>query len=114
MNSTNIKERQMLQEWAAANSDSGALDKESAENEDTYFITRKRVDTYMMQYKFENIPQLQEGIAKVCGDQIDPKTQKLLAVAAFKCRKTQSEDTQTTEMKNSVDRGKLPEFTYAF
>ncbi|MDE6626710.1 MAG: hypothetical protein K2K56_10150 [Lachnospiraceae bacterium] len=114
MNSINIKERQMLQEWASVHSDENIFDRRCKVDENSYFVSRNREDTYIMKYKFETIAQLQENIKRICGDEIDLQTQKLLAIAAFKCKASQVEDTHEANAKNNVDRGKLPEFTYAF
>lgn len=114
MNSINLKERQMLCEWASVHSDDSIFERKSKKDEDSYFIARDTEDTYIMKYKFESIPQLQEKIEAVCGDKIDRQTQKLLAITAFKCKTSFLDSMQETGEKSSVDRGKLPEFTYAF
>lgn len=114
MSLTNMKERQMLQEWSEVHSDEGIFDQRYETNVDSYFITRSREDTYIMKYKFENIPQLQESIGAICSAGMDEHMQKLLAIAAFKCKPVLLEDKQGTETNNGVDRGRLPEFTYAF
>ena len=67
-----------------------------------------------MKYKFESIPQLQESIGTICSAGMDEQIQKLLAIAAFKCKPVLLEDMRETDTNNSVDRGRLPEFTYAF
>lgn len=114
MNSIDVKEKQRLQEWASAHSDDSIFDRRCKDDEDSYFISRNTEDTYIMKYKFESIPQLQEKMEMVCGDEIERQTQKLLAITAFKCRTALSEDIQETDINTGVDRGKLPEFTYAF
>lgn len=114
MNSIDIREKDLLQEWAAANSDGEIFEKRCSEDMDSYFITRKEEDTYIMSYQFETIPQLQQMINNVCAEQIDVQRQKLLSIAAFKCRETPEENSDEGEKRESVDRGKLPEFTYAF
>ncbi len=114
MSSIDIREKNLLQEWAAANSDGEIFEKRCSTDKDSYFITREVEDTYMMPYRFETIPQLQQMIADLCIGEIDVQNQKLLSIAAFKCREVQQEDSKAGEEHKRVDRGKLPEFTYAF
>ena len=111
MNLINVKEKKLLQEWAAKNSDREVFDQRSNFDTDSYFITRSSEDTYIVPYKFESIPQLQEKIVEVCGEKIDMQQQKLLCVAAFKCRVEPNKNFYKEE--KSITSGKLPEFTYA-
>jgi len=114
MSSIDIREKSLLREWAAANSDREIFEKRRLCDSESYFITRKREDTYIIPYQCETIPQLQQMINDVCMSEIDIQRQKMLSIAAFKCRETLEEDISGEEKKESVDRGKLPEFTYAF
>ena len=90
--------------------------KRCSTDRDSYFITREEEDTYMRPYRFETIPQLQQMIANLCTGEKDVQNQKLLSIAAFKCREVEvrQEDLGAGEEHKRVDRGKLPEFTYAF
>lgn len=114
MSSIDVKEKQLLQEWAAANSDGNVFEQRSHTDTESYFITRNNESTYIMPYQFDTIPQLQEKIAEVSGETIDLQLQKRLAVTAFKCRLSLTQDSGEEEDRKRADRGKLPEFTYAF
>lgn len=111
MNLTNIKEKKLLQEWAAQNSNNEAFDQRSNVDAGSYFITRKSEDTYIVSYKIETIPQLQGKIIEVCGEKMGLQQQELLCVAAFKCR--MSHNKNSYKEKKNINNGMLPEFTYA-
>ena len=114
MNSIDLREKQMIQKWASVHSDDAVFDERFKADKDSYFMSRSGQDTYIMKYEFESIPQLQEKIAVVCGDKIDRQMQKMMAIAAFKCREQFADNMQETDTDGGVDRGNLPEFTYAF
>lgn len=114
MSSIDIREKSLLKEWAAANSDENSFERKGDAGAASYFLTRENEETYIMPYKFETIPQLQRMINDVSAERIDAQRQTLLSIAAFKCRETIGEDTAEEKRQTGVDRGKLPEFTYAF
>ncbi len=114
MHSIDIKEKKLLQEWAAANRDEQVFEQRSSSSMDSYFLTRNSEETYIMPYKFKTIPEFQERIKEVCGAEIDPQRQKLLAITAFKCRAVAEEKSHEEQKKENTNKGKLPEFTYAF
>ena len=117
MHSIDIKEKKLLQEWAAANRDEQVFEQRSSSSMDSYFLTRNNEETYIMPYKFKTIPEFQERITEVWRGgpaEIDPQRQKLLAIAAFKCRAVAEEKPHEEQKKENTNKGKLPEFTYAF
>lgn len=108
MLSTDLKEKQMLREWAKCHEENGF---DCIEVKDTYFRDRDGDDTYLMEYDFSTIADLELLIEKVCMGSIPKDVGHMLAVAAFKEMPGRP---GTEQIIGSVQVENIPEFIYVF
>lgn len=113
MNSINIKEKDLLQEWAKRNGDNSIFEKEAGK--DSYFVERGQDLTEIWNYQFSTIGELKNIISAIIGSDIESDLEKLIVVSAFKCKnltgKISASDVRSAEQENDE---KIPEYIYVF
>lgn len=102
-----LKEKQMLAEWAERHVQD---DFKRSEEEKSYFKDRCDEDTYMMEYDFFTIADLELLMERVSKGGIPADVRHILAVAAFKAKPEKPDGRKT----RSGERESIPEFIYVF
>lgn len=112
-----ISEREQiyLLNWAKAASSRMA---EEVVCSESYFEERTSEETYLVEYVFDTVGNMNEMIQKVLGNGRDEKLRKVCEVAALKERSSQVEergkDAQTMKEEQQKEESQIPEFIYNF
>lgn len=109
MDLTNMREVNMLCDWALAHEKKEVFDG-YGKNTDSYFIDRISDNTYMMEYEVDDIGELSKLICENSRGKIDDEALKILSVAALKCK---PDSIKNGDAQNS-DISKIPEYIYNF
>lgn len=109
------REQIFLSNWAKNASSRMA---EEAVCSESYFEERTNEETYLVEYVFDTVSNMDEMIQKVLGDGWDEKLRKVCEVAALKERSRvtsgNEKNKQIVAEKQDEKENQIPEFIYNF
>lgn len=104
MNLIDENEKMRLKSWASKNADNKLFDLEDLNEKESYWISRKDEDSYIIEYDFQNLPEFESTCEKVLKKRFDQEVQRIISIAVFKG--------MPQEESNINDE--LPEYRYTF
>lgn len=111
MSSINEKDIENFIEWATENEDKFVF-KHASENENTYYTVKTSENTYMMEYAFKNMTELQKMLNEHCSLWLDSKMLKMLTVEI--CKNGFDNESKATMDIQKNEKTELPEYIYVF
>lgn len=109
MSLINEDEIKRLRTWACENKNEDVFAQER-EQKESLWKTKKRQDTYIMEYDFQTISEFEKICGYVFEKEIDRNIQRTLSVAVFK----HSKDHELSQEEKEKLASKLPEHIYVF
>lgn len=113
MNSTDEmkgKEIEKLRVWALDNVQLGVFLREGSEENSSYYEARDDESTYIGEYDFNTLPELEKMFDELFNLQFDRKVKKVVGVCAMRCGR----DLKTSNKENLTVKDSLPEHIYVF
>lgn len=118
MNSINIKEMNLIQNWVQSHENRELYDEYLAKQDgNTYFIDVQADGTDIMEYDFQNIGELEKLFEKHWRSNTDSLIRKMAAIAAFKYQQQAYEASKNDAKQSEISKNsesQLPEYIYVF
>lgn len=117
MNLTDIKEKELLKQWAASNENDTVTRKVLSSIDRTcesYWTKMSENDTYISEYGFENMSDLENGIKNALPDNMFQSMYMPLTIASFKLRQHTEASKTSTENTEDSSCFAIPDFVYNF
>ena len=117
MSLTNIKEKTLLKKWAVSNGND-KITRNVLSNIDnsceSYWIELGDNETYILEYGFDTISDLQNEIKHALPDEIFQDMYMPLAVASFKLRRSENRRSSADDSNEANPYFIIPDFVYNF
>lgn len=95
-----------LKSWAVLEKDNGLFYTNKSGEMETFWVTRKQENTYIMEYSFETLPEFEKLCNKVLKERMKESVQRIVSVATFKNMPQDGMEGKRQE--------ELPEYRYTF
>ncbi len=100
-----VGEIRKIKDWAVTGSDNSLFHK-NTETDTTFWVTREREDTYIMEYDFGTLPEFESLCKEVVRTSMDEHIQRIVSVAVFK---------NVPQERAEYERQEgIPEYRYTF
>ncbi len=107
MDLTDIREKELLSDWAKENGEPGIF--EMVAGQDSYYIDRADDDKEILEYNPECISDFIKQFQNIWKKENDEKVMKIIAMATIKARQQEIEP-ESAEKESS---SRIPEYIYA-